>query len=191
MIRLFLCALAVLVVPSVSLSADISIKMSEIPAGSWFLMKSNAGESMHVFRGKKGRYYIYDFVPGTDPNAPRHFRDLRTADGNTVKRILLGGNTLEFTPHNCRRVVGRCEYTETGLDKNGAKYRTKMVRINSPSGKGFTYEQFAVADTGEQVPIQKGKVAGLDSKGMLLSASMTRASDGRSLKFKKLRASWD
>lgn len=183
------CVLTLL--PSLAVAQDISIRMAEIPAGSWLVMNEAGRDTSHVFRGKKGRYYVYEMVPGANPNGEVAFTDLRDASGNNVKRTFANGNVVTYKPHNCQRVVGQCSFTESGRKGDGSKYSTKMVRVNTPKGKGFTFNQVAIAADGTQVPIRSGQVKELDKMGALVRAKMTTHSDKKTRSYKKRKASWD
>ena len=170
---------------------DISIKMPAIDAGSWFAMQGPEGPSMHVFRGKKGANYIYDVVPGTDPNGDKAFRDFRDAKGNVRKRVLSDGRTVVYSPHNCQRTIGQCTFIESGSRIDGSRYKTNMVRVNTPKSKGFEFVQVAIAGNGTQIPVRSGVVKALDKKGMLISVTMKTPPGGKIRRYKKLKASWD
>ena len=187
----FIAAIFVACFTCSAVAQDISIKMKEIPAGSWYLADSGNGSVIHVFGGKTGKHYIYDVIRGKDPNGPRVYRDLRDASGNTTKRVYAGGRTVTFTPHSCRRVVGQCSFVERGEKFDGTSYKTKMVRVNTPKGRGYTIYQVAIADNGEQIPIRSGSAQSLDSKGMVVKGRLKSLTTGQSENFRKLRASWD
>ncbi len=183
-------SIAFAVFPAMVLAQDISIKMDQIPAGSWFLMDSGGKATTHVFRGKQGRYYVYDVVPGKDPNGERHSRDFRDASGNNIKREF-GISVVKYTPHNCQRVIGQCSFVESGKKADGTPYKTDMVRVNTLKGKGFTYYQVAIAEDGTQIPVRSGQVQELDQMGMLVRGKSKRHTDGRTTNHKKRAASWD
>ena len=183
------CVLTLL--PSLALAQDISIRMADIPAGSWYMMDDAGRDTTHVFRGKKGRHYIYEMVSGKTTSGQVIFTDLRDASGNNVKRTFANGNVLTFKPHNCQRVVGQCSFTESGRKADGSKYVTKMVRVNTPKGKGFTFKQVAIASDGTQLPVRSGQIKALDKMGMLVRAKMTTHADNKTRSYKKRKASWD
>lgn len=185
-----LAAFVFVLSPALAWGQDISIKMEQIPKGSWFLMDENGQDAMHVFRGKQGRHYIYDYVPGRNPNAAQHFRDLRDAQGNVVKRTYADGRVVTNTPHNCQRVIGQCAFVESG-DNNGQRYETKMVRVNTPTGKGFSFKQVAISKDGTQHHVRSGVVRSLDGRGMLIRANMKTSSSKQNRVFRKISASWD
>lgn len=176
--------------PTFSFAQDISIKMHEIPKGSWFLMSDAGGPAMHLFLGKNGRFYIYDFVPGKDPSGQRLFRDFRDVNGNNVKRSFSDGREVTYKPHNCQRVVGTCTYTERGTDNAGKPYSTTMKRENTPKGNGFAFVVHAIADDGTRIPVRSGVVKSLDQMGMVERGRMKTHAIGKTIYHKKLQSSW-
>ncbi|MEO9821051.1 MAG: hypothetical protein ABJ370_12275 [Paracoccaceae bacterium] len=179
------------IAPTLVSGQDISIHMKDIPSGSWFVMKEGDKTAITVFRGQKGKLFVYDHISGTDPNAKRNFRDLRDAQGNQIERHYINGRIVKFKPHNCQRIVGECMFVESGIDNNGKAYQTQMRRTNTPTRKGFKFEQFAIRLDGVQVHIRSGTVNGLDSKGMLERATQKSGPDKKTTRFSKIKASWD
>ena len=186
-----LLAIAFVFLPTLAAAQDISIKMKEIAPGSWFLMEEGGKPAMHVFRGKRGQRFIYDYVPGSEPNGKRAFRDYRDASGNNTKRVFSNGRVVTYVPHNCQRVVGQCSFVERGRKEDGLPYSTKMVRVNTPSGTGFSFKQVAIAESGKQISVRSGSVRELDKMGMLRRGEMTEHATGATRKYRKVKASWD
>ena len=179
------------IAPTLVSGQDISIKMKEIPSGSWFVMKEGKKTTISVFRGQQGKLFVYDHITGTDPNAKRNFRDLRDAQGNQIERRFINGRIVKFKPHNCQRIVGVCDFVESGTDNNGNAYQTQMRRTNTPTRKGFKFEQVAIRSDGGQVHIRSGTVNALDSKGMLERATQKIGPDKKTTRYSKIKASWD
>lgn len=177
--------------PTLVIGQDISIKMKEIPSGSWIVMKEGDKTTITVFRGQQGQLFVYDHITGTDPNAKRNFRDLRDAQGNQIERRFINGRIVKFRPHNCQRTVGECAFVESGADNSGTAYQTQMRRINTPTRNGFKFEQFAIGSDGNQVHIRSGTVNGLDAKGMIERATQKFGPDKKTTRFSKIKASWD
>lgn len=179
-------ALSLTLLSTPALAQDISVKMAQIPAGSWLLSKAGKHTTIQVFRGKQGRSYVVDFVQGKDPNAPRSARDLRDEEGNVLKRTNANGEVTTYRPHNCQRTIGRCEFVQ----KTGNK-TAKMVRVNTPKGKGFTFEQTAIWPDGNTFHVQSGTVKSLDKFGVVERASGQQLNERKKFSTRKVKASWD
>jgi len=164
---------------------DISIRMKDIGAGSYVVLRSGNDAFSHIFVGKHGKHYIYDVVPGRDPNAQqgrsRYYRD---AKGQSTKWVLPDGKEVTYSPHNCQRTIGVCTFVERGI-ADGKPYITKMIRTNTPTTNGFQFEQVAVATNGTEHQIMSGTVT-FDEYGMIKKATRRNAQGVR--KFKQVKA---
>lgn len=164
---------------------DIGLNMPDIGKGSYATYKVGSKSFTHVFAGKSGDYFVYDVVPGDDPDAlegrSRYFRD---NEGQAVKWVRAGGDTITFTPHNCQRTLGSCEFVEEGV-ADGTPYKTKMVRTNTATSKGFKFEQIGYGPDGNAYPLMGGTVE-LDEYGMVRRATVRNAE--AKTKFKRVKA---
>ncbi|MDO6800730.1 hypothetical protein [Shimia thalassica] len=180
-----LYALAFSLLASGAAAQDIGLKMPEIGQGSYATYKVGKATYTHVFAGKSGKYFVYDVVPGDDPEGmegrSRYFRD---GNGQTVKWVTAGGDTVTFTPHNCQRTVGACEFTEEGVSE-GEPYKTRMIRTNTPTSKGFDFEQVGFGPDGKEFRLMGGSVE-LDDYGLMRRATVRNAE--AKTKFKLVKA---
>jgi len=159
--------------------------MNEIGSGSYVVLRTGSNFATHIFIGKSGKHYIVDVVPGRDPNAQdgrsRYYRD---ANGQSVKWVLPNGNEVTYSPHNCQRTIGVCNYVERGR-ANGKPYRTNMTRTNTPTANGLKFVKAAVFPDGSEHVIMSGSVV-LDQYGKIKRA--TRKNEKGSTTFKQIKA---
>ncbi len=167
--RFFFCCCVAIFAATQTLAQNIDVKMSQIARGSYAIYDTDNGRFVtYVFLGQYGREFVVDVVQGRDPNGDQRTRYWQDASGNTL-RYERPGATIRFSPHNCRRVVGECTFTEIG-----ATYETRMIRINTPTRNGFSFVQFAIDGSGNPMKIREGEVARLDDMGMFERATQRR-----------------
>ena len=70
------------------------------------------------------------------------------AKGRFLSREIEGAGVTRYTPHNCEKVAGICEYTETAPD---GSVQAK-ARINGREGERWSYTIFD--DTGEAAEVR-------------------------------------
>ena len=167
-----------------AIAQDISVKMSELGIGGYIVLNAGGKTYTHVIRGKRNGLYVWDAIPGKDPNRKKGAsRTLKDAKGQTVKWTLPDGKIVRFKPHNCQRTVGECRFEEIGPD-----YKTRMLRINTPVKGGLEFKQYALKRDGSRQFIRSGSVK-LDRMGMIKTGTQKELGT-RQIKFKQIGASY-
>lgn len=114
------------------------------------------GKYAHVFRGKVGKYYVIESYKGGKISGKSAFKTSLDRDGNYVKFVYADGATYRYQPHDCRRVVGTCSFTEISPDGT----RRKQTHVAKATAEGFEFQIYD--ETGKLT--DKGKMA-LDDRG--------------------------
>ncbi|WP_316014011.1 hypothetical protein [Roseobacter sp. HKCCA0434] len=145
--------------------SDIAIRFDEMGAGSTIVVAMNEDIVTHHLLGRQGDHYALVIHEGEGTDGPITTRTLRTADGNTVRTEFSDGTVVNYSPHNCQRVIGRCTYTEIRPD---VSYR--MVQINTPTETGFEVERRVILP-GRVMTVRTGEARDLDRYGYWTTAT--------------------
>ncbi|QUJ77189.1 hypothetical protein KDD17_03975 [Sulfitobacter albidus] len=125
---------------STSVSAEsIRWKPETLKPGDYTsINQSQGGLIHHVFRGKVGRFYVLDSYRGSSPSGKPVFSTYMDKDGNQVRWVRQDGFELKFRPHDCKRTLGRCQYTQTGSDGK----KEVRLRITEATRNGFKFSEY-------------------------------------------------
>lgn len=192
MTRLIFSFWLMFLVPVHASAQDIGVKLSEMPIGSWWVTKSGSATTMQILKKRQGNKFTVDFVDPKNPNGPRSARDVRDANGNVLKRVEKSGLTTVYRPHNCQRVIGRCEFTtkQSGSGATRQGQTAQMVRTTKTKGNGFTFEQVIVTE-GKGLHVQSGTVVSLDRFGIVERAKGKSGFKKKRFSTRKIKSSWD
>ena len=154
------------------------------------LTNLNGVEQLTIFRGRTGAGFVVEMYKGKTQDSGLLATDIRDGAGNVLKRTAASGLINTFRPHNCQRVVGRCEYTHDSstLDTPPAK----MIRETRPKSRGFEFSLHWAHPNGGLTHVSSGSVSRLDPLGFTVRAKGRNGPKKRdAFSLKKLRASWD
>lgn len=116
---------------------DIRWKPEAATVGDYVTIdQSINGRINHVYRGKIGKAYVIESYKGKKTSGPPAFTTYLDRDGNYLKFVAADGSTFKYLPHDCKRVLGVCKYTEVRPD--GA--REKLTHIAKAIDGGFAYQ---------------------------------------------------
>ncbi|MEO1563730.1 MAG: hypothetical protein AAFR98_09875 [Pseudomonadota bacterium] len=171
------------------------MKLGQFQKGDWYKFRVVGGHGTYTYLERRGPNHVF----GEDgPGGPRG-QVIFDNSGNVVeykvRNTSRSGDTV-YHPHDCRRTLGDCYYTSTftpnAYNSVGPKetYKTNLMRRTTIDDEGFRYEVFVVTDEAKAVRVCKGRVKGLDIRG--LETRMNRNCRGeKAYFFRKIAASWD
>ncbi|GGX50276.1 hypothetical protein GCM10007385_18380 [Tateyamaria omphalii] len=118
---------------------DIRWKLETFKSGDYVSIdQSQNGLIHHVFRGKVGPSFVLESFSGPAPQGTPVFTTYLDRDGNHVRWVRKDGFEVAYTPHDCSRTQGRCQYTS--IDTEGK--REVRLRITKPTRKGFAFDEY-------------------------------------------------
>lgn len=140
---------------------DVSMHIEQIAPGTTIEFEDIDGaRSFQSFQGRAGDGWIETYPDGTGFDV----QYISDADGNMLRIEVDGQIYRTYVPHNCRRVVGECYYTEvTGTDKQ------RFRRTVTPTDDGFIMVSEGIDKNGNLFPIVRSTVI-IDDLGLVLWA---------------------
>ncbi|MEM7668357.1 MAG: hypothetical protein AAF317_04295 [Pseudomonadota bacterium] len=102
-----------------------------------------SGAVLRMTPGTEAGHYDLSVASGPDWSAIGHVR--LDPEGRFLGRQIGAGGETRFAPHNCEKVPGLCEYTETAPDGT----ETQKIRINGREPDGSWSYSILEDTTGE------------------------------------------
>lgn len=119
--------------------------------------QSDGGLIHHVYSGQSSNEYVIQSFRGDAPGGVPVFTTYLDRDGNYRRWVSSDGFEVIYTPHDCTRTLGRCQYTESRSDGS----REVRLRITEATRRGFEFQEYDV----DGQPIFGGWIE-LDERGM-------------------------
>jgi len=137
--------LALLALATPSAAQDINWQMDRLNPGFAVQLEYDPGGTFtHRLRGRDGALYVIDSF--FEKNEQPAFTVWVTARGNYVALKTPDGFERQYVPHDCKRSIGRCTFTEV----TGTAQKT-FTRVTTPdfASGGYNYVQYD--DEGKQM----------------------------------------
>lgn len=109
---------------------------TEKPGDYVVINQTQAGRVTHVFMGKVGNAYVIESYKGKVKPGERDFTTYLDQDGNYLKFVYPDGSMYKYQPHDCKRVLGTCRYTEIAPDGT----RQKLTHVARAIRGGFEFQ---------------------------------------------------
>jgi len=128
-----LAVLAFLILASSAEAETISVQVQSLKRGDYFAYTSSQfGPYIQVFKGNRRGLYVFEVFKGNSTGGAPVFTLHTDAKGQNVRRTNRDGAVEKFSPHDCRRTVGRCSYTYTNT--TGQKFKNSSLIETTNSG---------------------------------------------------------
>ncbi|MEM7723664.1 MAG: hypothetical protein AAF376_15025 [Pseudomonadota bacterium] len=102
--------------------------------------QSDGGLIHHVYAGQVGGSYVLQSFRGSAPGGEPVFTTYLDRDGNYLRWVWNDGFEVVYTPHDCTRTLGRCQYAQVGSDG----VREVRLRITQATRRGFEFQEYDV-----------------------------------------------
>lgn len=118
---------------------DIRWKFETMTPGDYVSIdQSNGGLIHHVFSGQSGGTYVIHSFRGRTPGGTPVFTTYADGDGNWLRFVDSEGNEWRYSPHDCTRTIGRCQYTQINPDGS----REVRLRITEATRNGYSFQEY-------------------------------------------------
>lgn len=146
--RFLISILALVGFGTAASAQNLGVQFDKMPIGTKMYYKDYEGDRWtDEFKGRKGKFYLLKReYEGRAYSSKVYY----TLDGHLNRISFVGGGKISYLPHDCRHVVGECQYRYRGRWEWNGMYDAKLTRI-SGNRYGYSWTEVSNEETKDSI----------------------------------------